>query len=216
MKTPTNTGRRGGCGGFSPRKVMLFLVFAAFTAQAYDVTHYFALPEADGHVFAIDRNARLDMTDYYEAGLDTPTPVKNEMAARITAVSPDGDTMSWTLDDGLDYSLSVIKKGKKEYLLLIETMSMPERDSRIVCYDTSWHKTALPFDMPVLDDWLTPEGLKNRAYITAWLPYITAVAQKAPDANELIFNHTLNQRYVAADDAKRLEAWFKPSVTMRL
>lgn len=198
------------------RIAALLLLFASLAANAYDVTDYFTMPEADGHVFAIDHNARLDMNDYYDAGMSTPTPIANDMQAHITEVSADGSSMSWALSNGLDYSLSAINKGKKTLLLLIETVSMPERDSRLMWFDSSWNAIKVPADMPALNDWLTPEGLKNRDYIVAWLPYVTATAQKTENANELIFTHTLNQRYVASDDTKRLETWFKPSITVRL
>lgn len=125
---------------------------------------------------------RLDMVDYFAGGLSTRSTNDLEGSSRMTAMAPGQLTAEIT--EASDLQLTLLPgAGKYDVAALITTYRLnPSTDSNIeflaVTTDSAGTVNVAPleagrlFKGPALDDWLTPQGRKNRQEIVNILPFL--------------------------------------------
>lgn len=132
-----------------------------------------AFTKAPRQVFPmLDKNARLDMVDYFNSGMTTPSTNALKGKSRITAIATLSMTISMT--EASDYQLALLPAGSDTIIAVITTVATPAPDSKMALYSKDWtaNVTAKLFNKPLLRDWLTSEGRKNSDDVESLVPFL--------------------------------------------
>ncbi len=162
-------------------------------ASARTVSEYFGDTAADSVFISLPAVSRLDMVDYFTSAMTNPT--KNELGSlsRITSLNDTTLTIDYT--SGVTLELTLLP-GPKPVLMLIETLPLPERDSRISFYDENWQPLSKsPLKAPSLNDWLTADGQRHRDEVEATLPFILSTAHYDAPAGQLVLTSTTDSYF---------------------
>ncbi len=122
----------------------------------------------------LDKSVKLDMVDYFNSGMATPSKNLLDGNARVTALHP--GSISVQTSEAEKYTIAVLPVGKSFVIAVIQTLAIPEADSNIKFYDAKWR----PLDgdrymkAPAMADWLTSQGRKNRKAVDDAVPFVTA------------------------------------------
>ena len=170
-------------------------VAAAQGLQAGD-----AFASAPASVFPLlDRNARLDMLDYYNNNMTTPT-----------AMTPSDITVRLT--DSSTAQLVLLDAGSDTIMALISTVATPGLDSSISFYDSAWRPldTAAYFTKPGWKDWLNPGG--DLATVTAMTPFMLASYVYDPATSSLTLTNNLG-KFMDPDLYETISPSLRPTLT---
>lgn len=186
---------------------------AAFTpiaAAARQAAEFFA--DAPKSVIAVfDKNSRLDMIDYFNAGV-TDRGVRNvfENDSRITDMTDRMVSVQLTPSSSL--TLAVVPLKSDSLIAVIETVLTPVPDSSVRFYKASdW--TAVSASVPGLNEFI--DSAKRKKAPDAELPpYAFATITYDPEANVFVFTNTTDQYYISADRPDGLDLLY-PMVPMR-
>lgn len=182
----------------------------ALSVQARSAADFFLDAPAD-IVPLINRNAKLDMLDYFRHQLPTPTPNMLGGRSRITAESPAAIDIQLTRDASLQ--LAVIPVKKDTVIAVIETVLTPVADSSIKFYRTDWTPLKKQPAMPGLADFVVKDKTKEARH--AQMPDALFV-RASYDAATGLFNfvNTTVGNYTEHDRPAGL-ALLRSSVVMR-
>ena len=193
------------------------LLVAVLTAGARSVTDFFTAEGADNVLGLVDRTTRLDMMDYFNSGIAHASANTLGGQASVTAIDSLGRWMSYSPAQGIGEQIAVLDAGKDTVLMVIETLPLPQPDSRISFYDAEWQPLAKrPLAAPVLADWLTADGEAHRQEVEAMLPFMMAAATYNPDTRTLTLAHSMDAYLANKDDKANLQKWLRPSLSYSL
>lgn len=120
----------------------------------------------------------------------------------------DGDTCRVTHRDSAYMEIDVAPNYKYQLVLpkddlvmLISTHALPQQDSEIAFYDFEWNKLPLKkyFKTPLLSDWLTNEGKKNRATVEKKLPFLLVKYYYDVDSKILTLTNNLHTYFISSE-----------------
>lgn len=115
--------------------------------------------------------AKLDMIDYFESGMDTPTANVLDGQMRITDLTP--DHLGAELGTVHTLDIYLLPTANDTLALYISTLAVPVKDATVnVVRRDSVDVTSRVFKAPAFREWLTPQGRKERKYVESELPYI--------------------------------------------
>lgn len=137
-------------------------------ANATNAKNYFA--SAPLTLFpSMSESNRLDMIDYYEAGYNRATIGTLGDSCRLTHI--DSLSIRVEVSPVLKYQLAL---PSENVIMLITTHAIPQPDSEVAFYDTEWNQLPLGkyFTTPILTDWLTEQGRKNRKDVENIVPFL--------------------------------------------
>ncbi len=178
--------------------IALAVAVMALPMQGRTAGDFFGIEAADTAFPILGAATRLDMLDYARSGLATPSNNLQDGVARITSVT-DG-SIHLTPAAGVSASLDVLASGRDTVLMVIETLPLPQKDSRITFYDTRWQKLAKqPFEMPTLRDWLPAGDKAALAQAYDEIPFMLAEAAYDPDTRILTLSNTLGGYFAEGD-----------------
>lgn len=172
-------------------------VFARTTAAG-------AFQNAPASVFPmLDRNARLDMIDYFNSGSSTPTRNQLNGRSRITAMDSDAVTIEMT--DASVYRI-VLLPGKQQsdtLFALIRTVVLPAHDSDMMFYDSQWHplSDSKAFVAPDMADWLLPKA--DKELVAGTVPFMFAEYSYDVASSTLTVDNRLAD-FLSDDDWKKV------------
>lgn len=108
--------------------LLLVLLLTLTSAQARTAADFF-LDMPNKHLPLLDRNTRLDMLDYFKAGLETASKTGLGGEARILSEHPDRMLIQVSRDATVE--VAIVKTGNDTLVALIETVKTPVHDSSI-------------------------------------------------------------------------------------
>lgn len=160
----------------------------------------------------LDKNSRLDMVDYFNSGLTTPSKNLFDGKARVTALQP--ETISLQTSGAESYTIAVLPVGKSFVIAVIQTLAMPEPDSNIKFYDAKWRQLdgSRYMKAPVMADWLTGAGRKNRKAVDDTVPFVTAEYVYDAATGQLTVTQQL-ERTLGKDAYAGIKEYVKPQLT---
>lgn len=160
----------------------------------------------------LDSTTRLDMIDYFNSGSSTASTNQLRGSSRITALSP--ESLTFKMTDASTYQIAVLPAGKDSLITVIETVSMPARDSRISFYGRDWSpaRSGL-FTAPSLRDWMTDAGRAQADMIEAMVPFLIVSYEYDPSTRVLTLTNNLSS-FISHDDLS-VEECFHPSLRFR-
>lgn len=167
---------------------------------------------------------RLDMVDYYANGLPTrstnnldgPSIINTMTSNQLNAEVSEASAIQLTLLPG---------SGKHDIAALVTTYSLnPSLDSKVefmtIRTDTAETVSLDPLDArklfsePTFDQWLTPQGRKNRAEVVRLIPFLPVQYSVNPADNSLTAMLRLDG-LVSDTDLETLAPLLQPSLTYK-
>lgn len=175
------------------------LTVACVFAQARTVSEYFGDTQADMVFPSLTAVSRLEMVYYFQSGMSNPTQSELGGYSRVTALS---DTCL-TVDCGESVSQQlVLLPGKKPVLMLIETLALPEHDSRVRFFDSQWQELKNPpLKQPQLADWLVDKNAVRRDEVEYVLPFMLSTAEFNPEDMTLTYTSTADSYFAGEKPA---------------
>lgn len=132
--------------------VMAAALPPATTAQMTAADAFKTAPQS---VFPLlDKNTRLDMLDYFQAGMPHESVNALDGGSAVTALAP--ETVSLKMTDASTVQLFVVPTKNDTVIGVITTVSTPAGDSSLNLYTSKWTPVAAKsaFQAPKLVDWL--------------------------------------------------------------
>lgn len=175
------------------------LTVACVFAQARTVSEYFGDTQADMVFPSLTAVSRLEMVYYFQSGMSNPTQSEFGGYSRVTALS---DTCL-TVDCGESVRQDlVLLPGKKPVLMLIETLALPEHDSRVRFFDSQCQELKNPpMKQPQLADWLVDKNAVHRDEVEYVLPFMLSTASFNPEDMTLIYTSTADSYFAGEKPA---------------
>ena len=170
----------------------LLAVMLPVGVGAWTISDAFATAGGD-IIPLLDRNARLDMIDYFNSGMDRPST--NELAGRSSITRMDDRSMRIRLTDASNYQLAALPAGADTLVAVIATVLTPAPDSRMAVYTRSWDKdlTKNIFKQPVLSDWRTAGGRRHRDEVAKLVPFMLTAYDYDPATSTLTLSDNSRQ-----------------------
>lgn len=132
----------------------------------------------------LSTNGKLDMIDYFESGLDTPTANVVDGRMRITELTP--DIMSVSLGEAMVMDICLLATASDTVAMYVSTYATPAPDSQITILSADGTDvTDRLFKAPELKQWLTPQGRKHRKEVEQMLTYMTVAYSYDPATRTL-------------------------------
>lgn len=198
-----------------PKRILAAALAALCLAGASAMTPAEAFVSAPRQIFPLlDRNARLDMIDYFNSGMSTRTANALNGTSAVTAMTPSTITVEMTSASTVE--LVVLPCGNDTVVAVISTVKTPAPDSKIAVCSSDWKKTLTPqfFSKPELKDWLTDDGRRNRGEVESFVPFLLISYAYDPSASTLTL--TNNTREFLSDDVYAIvEPFLKQTIVYR-
>lgn len=198
------------------KQIFLTLIIAcacaiSATAQSPAADAFVSAPVA---VFPLlDKNTRLDMIDYFNSGSSTPSTNSLRGQSHITSLSPMDLRISMT--ESTSYQIAILPTSDDSITVLIETIAMPARDSRISFYDSNWNQlTGKQFIAPALRDWLTDAGKKDIETVEMIVPFLIVGYEYDAEKKTLLLTNNIND-FVSKEFIEQIDSYFLPTLTYR-
>lgn len=178
--------------------IALIIATATMAVHARTAADFFGMAEADAAFDAISATTRLDMLDYAHSGLTTPSNNRQGGVARITSLSD--MSIKLTPATSVEASLDVLTAGKDTILMVIETLPLPQKDSRISFYDTQWRPLKkAPLDTPKLSDWIDTKDKTTLEQAQLQIPFMLSTAEYNHDTRTLTLTNSMDRYFVPED-----------------
>lgn len=203
------------------KSIILLLAAAAVVAliapgARAQLTASKAFATAPQTVFPLlDASTRLDIIDYYNSNLATPSANKLQGRSRITAMNDKALTVE--MSPASTTEIFILPSAASDSLIaVITTLATPTPDSHISFYSRDWKPldAAKYFNKPVLADWLTADGKKNRNQVETMVPFLLIGYDWDPAANTLTLTNNTS-KFLSADIYQTVAAYMLPSLTYR-
>lgn len=201
------------------KSVILLIVAAAAVAliapsAKASLTASKAFATAPQSVFPLlDANTRLDMIDYYNSNLSTPSPNRLDGRSRITALSDKMVNIELTPASSCDVIILPAAAGDS-LIAVISTVATPAHDSHISFYSRDWKEIPQTrvFEKPVLTDWLTADGKKNRSDVEIMVPFLLISYAWDPSTNVLTLTNNTKE-FLTDDIYSFVKDYMLPSIS---
>ena len=160
----------------------------------------------------LDQNTRLDMVDYYNSGLATPSANRLQGRSAITSLTP--ATITVKITDSSSAQIALLPAGRDTIFAVISTVATPGLDSTIKFYDSNWAPppTDPPFTTPRWNDRGTPGP--DTTEIKDSTPSFLASYFIDTDAGTLTATNNL-ATFLDEDTYKTLSPALRPTLTYK-
>ena len=184
--------------------ILTFMTVAVCAAVSMDTvgrtaSQFFAdMPDVS--VPLLTRNTRLDMLDYYNSGLETPSANRLDGKSRITSVTPSRVDISMSTE--ATASLVVIPFTKGDTILAyVETSLLPVPDSHVTTFRVSNGtlerlETLTP---PPANDWLIKKTKADEALLRTDIPMFFVSVEPTDDPSVLRLVNTTSRNFIEGE-----------------
>lgn len=172
-----------------------------------------AFVEAPRNVIPLlDRNARLDMLDYFNSGLTNKTSNKLNGTSAITAVDPMQVAVQMT--DASTCHIALLPAQSDTLIAVISTVNTPAPDSKMTVYSSGFARdlTASAFAKPTLKEWITDPSMLST--VEAMVPFLLISYSYNPDSATLTLTNN-TQKFLSDDVYAIVEPYLKKSIVYK-
>lgn len=188
---------------------IIIAALMAIACRAADLrTLFIGMP--DSIIPTLTRSDRLDFLDYMDSGMKAR--VRNKLGGESVMTQFEENMLSIQTSRSGRMDMLLLKKGKDETLIcIIRTVNAKYEDSRLLFFTEDWQpvQTEQLIELPVIDDYLTKEALKNDSIDDFRKRSMLRLQSIVPVDGALEF------RYTSLDDlgqdADKYRSWFKPT-----
>lgn len=197
----------------------LFSLFVSIIALALpaaaQLTATSAFTAAPRSIFPLlDNNTRLDMVDYFNSGMDTPSSNLLDGRSKVTAITP--NTLTAKIADTSEATVVVLNADSTSpIIMLISTVATPGLDSNITFYDQDWTPLTPAsnyFKAPELSDWLQPSAKGMEGMVMAATPFMLSSASVDPSGTTLTLTNNLGS-FLDPDVYSSISSSLAPTLT---
>ena len=156
----------------------------------------------------LTKSDRLDFLDYMDSGMKAR--VRNKLGGESVMTRFDENMLSIQTSQSGRMDMLLLKRGKDENLIcIIRTVNAKYEDSRLSFFTEDWKSVPADelIELPVIDDYLTKEALKNDS-----LDYFKKMSMLRLQSIVPV-DGALEFRYTSLDDlgedADKYRDWFK-------
>ena len=188
---------------------VMILALAVTAVRADDLrTLFTGMP--DSIMPALTRSDRMDFLDFMDSGMKAR--VRNKLGGE-SVMTQFEENMLTVVTSGagrMDMVLFRMKDGSN-LICIVNTVTAKYDDSRLSFYTENWNQVATAdlIELPVIDDYLTKEALKNDSLSLFKKKSVLRLQAVTPLDGALEF------RYTSIDDlgqeADKYRSWFKPA-----
>ena len=158
----------------------------------------------------VERNARLDMMDYFRSTMSTTTANTTGGRSAITALSP--KSIMLAISPSTSVQLALVPVKNDTVVAVIETVATPFEDSSVRFFTTSWQELPTPV-MPGYTDFVAPADRKKAAACEAPAMFFTKAFYDETNST-FVFTDT-SAGYYYTDEKPEVFTHMKPSIRMR-
>lgn len=160
------------------------------------------------------KNTRLDMIDYFNSGMDTPS--KNELGGNSRIESMTDESIILTVSSASKAQLATLPYGNETLVAFISTVETPASDSKMSVFTFDWSQdlTEKTFKEPEIKDWLTDEGKKKDSEVEAMMPFML-VAYSYDPATKILTLTNNSASFISDDVYKIVSPYIKKQLTYR-
>ena len=171
-----------------------FLVTVALGSMA-QLTASSAFTAAPRSVFPmLDNNTRLDMVDYFNSGMSTPSNNLLDGQSKVTAITP--TVLTAKIAETSEATVVVLNPDSSSpVIMLIQTVATPGLDSKISFYTQDWtplNPASKYFVAPELTDWIAPSAKGSEGMVMAASPFMLASASVDDAGTTLTLTNNLS------------------------
>lgn len=161
----------------------------------------------------LDHNTRLDMIDYFNNGMNTPSANLLNGKSRVTSLTPMKVGVEMT--DASTYEIALLPAKSDTLVAVISTVATPTPDSRLTVYSRDFSEVpGAAFVRPEVKDWLTPEGKKNSSEVDMLVPFMLVSYSYDPASQTLTLTNNTGS-FLSADVYEIVKPYLMPSLTYR-
>lgn len=133
----------------------------------------------------LSKNTRLDMLDYFNSGMSTPS--RNELGGNALIEQMTDESMTLKMSSASAVQIALLPYGDDAYVALISTVNTPAPDSKLTVYSFDWTEdlTDRVFKLPDMTEWLTNEGKKNAGEVDLMVPFLLVSYSYDPESKSL-------------------------------
>ena len=158
----------------------------------------------------LTKSDRLDFLDYMDSGMKAR--VRNKLGGESVMTRFDENMLSIQTSQSGRMDMLLLKRGKDENLIcIIRTVNAKYEDSRLSFFTEDWKSVPADelIELPVIDDYLTKEALKNDSLDYFKKMSMLRLQSIVPAAGALEFRYTSLDDL--GEDADKYRDWFKPT-----
>lgn len=139
----------------------------------------------------VDSLTRLDMIDYYRAGLTTMS--RNNLGEESRLIALGEDSVVLKLSEKVTQAIYLLPLKNDTIYAVVKTYKLPALDSSIKFYDSEWNQidTNRIITLPGRENWLIKSNRESKAKLAENLTFVTAAITIDVAAGELTFTNTL-------------------------
>lgn len=153
----------------------------------------------------LDRNARLDMIDYYNSG--SATPSRNQLNGRSRITEMDSNTVTIEMTDATVYRILLLPTKNDTVFAVISTAKLPAHDSDIQFFNNEWNRFVnqnLYFSQPSLDDWSRARSAADKEIVASQVPFVLSEYTYDENGNTLTVENRMSE-FLAPKDWEKLK-----------
>lgn len=173
------------------RYFMSAVIALSGLAASAQITASKAFISAPSDVFPLfDTNTRMDMVDYYNSGLSTPSV--NRMDGRSSVTDMSLLSLTVKISESSSAQLAILTAGSDTLIAVVSTVAAPGLDSTVKFYDKGWRplQGGRYFTAPEWKDWVTPGH--DTSEITAYAPFMLSSYYIDPAKGTLTITNNLS------------------------
>ena len=158
----------------------------------------------------LTKSDRLDFLDYMDSGMKAR--VRNKLGGESVMTRFDENMLSIQTSQSGRMDMLLLKRGKDENLIcIIRTVNAKYEDSRLSFFTEDWKSVPADelIELPVIDDYLTKEALKNDSLDYFKKMSMLRLQSIVPADGALEFRYTSLDDL--GEDADKYRDWFKPT-----
>lgn len=142
----------------------------------------------------LSRNTRLDMLDYFRAGIDKASENNYGGEAKVTSI--DSLSMDFDITADIACQLFVLNANGRPITCIVTTYPTPIPDSRLKAYDRNWREVSI-FAEPRLSDWLKDKKSRKEAELA--FPFVLASYRYDPATQTLTVTNEMAAYWIESE-----------------
>lgn len=196
-------------------KIILCITLILGLATAVDARTIrdFFLTENAGVFKMLPTNRRSDMLAYYDVGRLMPT--ENNLGENATLVKVTDDYLTITTSAVSDVQMALLKSKKDSVILVVTTVKIPSKDSRIQVFDTEWNEISVDkvVKLPEMEDFVViPKGSKVKKSDVTEQVRFPIISYTVDSLTKQITARQELKEFMSDEDYAKIEPYLAPSV----
>ncbi len=170
-----------------------------------------------GDVFkSLPSNRRAEMLAYNDVGMQVPT--EGNFGENATLVKVTGTYLSVITSASSDVQMKMLISGRDTTLLVVNTVKIPARDSRVRLFDKNWTElnSSKALKLAKMEDFISiPKGAALKKQDVLGMIRFPIISYTVDSITDEITAHQELKDFMSKDDYKKVEPYLKDSIVVK-